>query len=137
MYLIDTDVLSLLRRPARVPAVARWLDSVADDQLWLSAVTMGEIARGIELQRPRDPRFAADLEVWHDTLQRDYAARVLPFGLAEAEIWGRLSARIGNGSADLMIAATALARDLTVVTRNIRHHAPTGVRTLDPAAHDP
>lgn len=134
MYLLDTDILSLLRRPARAPAVAAWLDSVSDDDIWLSAITVGEIARGIALQRPRDPVFAHDLEAWLDTLLVVYGDRLLPFGAVEAAAWGDLSARIGNASADLMIAATALCRDLTIVTRNTRHYTNTGVRFLDPAA---
>ncbi|WP_299820456.1 type II toxin-antitoxin system VapC family toxin [uncultured Jannaschia sp.] len=134
MYLLDTDVLSLLRRPDRNPAVARWLDGVADRDLWLSAVTIGEIARGIALQRPRDADFAAELEAWFAVLRRDYASRVLPFGPAEAALWGELSARLGHASADLMIAATAMARGLTVVTRNLRHYEPTGAAVLDPGA---
>ena len=61
-----------------------------------------------------------------------FADRILPFGSAEARIWGRLSAEIGNTSADLMIAATGLAVGATVVTGNIRHFQPTGVSTVDP-----
>lgn len=62
MYLIDTDVLSLLRRPERAPAAARWVTGQADTGLYLSAVTLGNVTRGIELQRPRNPAFAADLD---------------------------------------------------------------------------
>ena len=132
MYLLDTDVLSLLRRPDRNPGVARWFDGVADRDLWLSAVTIGEIARGIARQRPRDAVFAAELDAWFATLRRDYDSRILPFGPDEAALWGDLSARLGHASADLMIAATALTHGLTVVTRNLRHHEPTGAPVLDP-----
>lgn len=132
MYLIDTDVLSLLRRPERVPALVGWVRSIPDEALHLSAITLGEVARGVERQRGRDPAFAASLEAWAETVARSYADRVLAFGTPEAVEWGRLSARLGNRSADLMIAATARVARLTVVTRNTRHFEPTGVPTLDP-----
>ena len=134
MYLIDTDVLSLLRRPERAPAVARWIAGQADADLFLSAVTLGEVTRGIELQRPRDPGFAADLDAWLAVISTRHADRVLPFGAAEAALWGRLCATVGHVSIDLMIAATARSRGLTVVTRNLRHYAGTEVPTLDPGA---
>ena len=133
MYLIDTDVLSLLRRPDRAPAVARWVTVQADADLYLSAITLGEVTRGIELQRPRDPGFAADLDGWLAVISTRYAGRVVPFGPADAVLWGQLCAAVGHVSIDLMIAATAKGRGLTVVTRNLRHHAGTGVPTLDPA----
>lgn len=134
VYLLDTGILSMLRRPTRAPMVAAWLDGVSDEDIWFSAITVGEIARGIALQRPRDPVFAHDLEAWLDTLLVVYGDRILSFGAAEAATWGQLSANIGNVSADLTIAATALCRDLTIVTRNTRHYTETGVRILDPAA---
>ena len=134
MYLVDTDVLSLLRRPDRAPQVARWVAQQADRDLFLSAVTLGEITRGIELLRPRDPGFAADLEAWLAVISARYADRVLPFEAAEAALWGRFCAAIGHVSVDLMIAATAKSRGLTVVTRNLRHYAGADVPTLDPGA---
>lgn len=132
MYLIDTDVLSLLRRPERVPALVQWVRSVPDEALHLSVITLGEVARGIERQRDRDPDFAAALEAWVGTVRTAFVDRVLPFGAAEAVEWGRLSARLGHRSADLMIAATARVAGLTMVTRNARHFEPTGVTVLDP-----
>ena len=135
MYLIDTDVLSFLRRPERAPAVAGWMSEQADADLFLSAVTLGEVTRGIELQRPRDPGFAADLDAWLAMISTRYADRVMPFGSAEAVLWGRLCASVGHVSVDLMIAATAKTRGLTVVTRNLRHYAGADVPTLDPAAN--
>lgn len=132
MYLIDTDVLSLLRRPERVPALVGWVRLVPDAALHLSVITLGEIARGIERQKDHDPAFAAALEAWVGTVRTAYADRVLPFGAAEAVEWGRLSARLGHRSADLMIAATARVGGLTVVTRNTRHFELTGVAVLDP-----
>lgn len=134
MYLIDTDVLSLMRRPDRAPAAARWMAGQADADLYLSAVTLGEVARGVEMQRPRDPGFAADLDAWLTAISTRYAGRVLAFGPTEAMVWGRICASVGHVSVDLMIAATAKAHGLTVVTRNLRHFAGSGVPVLDPAA---
>ena len=130
--ILDTDVISALRRPDRAPAVVRWLGRQDEDSLCLSAITIGEIARGIELQRPRNPAFAGDLGAWLDRTLRLFADRILPFGAEEARVWGGLSARLGHAGADLQIAATALVRDAVVVTRNTADFAPTGVRLENP-----
>ena len=130
--ILDTDVISALRRPDRAPAVVRWLGRQDEDSLCLSAITIGEIARGIELQRPRNPAFAGDLGAWLDRTLRLFADRILPFGAEDARIWGRLSAELGHDGADLMIAATALAHGAAVVTGNAEHFRPTGVTVIDP-----
>lgn len=130
--ILDTDVISALRRPDRAPAVVRWLGRQDEDSLCLSAITIGEIARGIELQRPRNPAFADDLGAGLDRTLRLFADRILPFDAEEARVWGGLSARLGHAGADLQIAATALVRDAVVVTRNTADFAPTGVRLENP-----
>ena len=130
--ILDTDVISALRRPDRAPAVVRWLGRQDEDSLCLSAITIGEIARGIELQRPRNPAFAGDLGAGLDRTLRLFADRILPFGAEEARVWGGLSARLGHAGADLQIAATALVRDAVVVTRDTADFAPTGVRLENP-----
>jgi predicted nucleic acid-binding protein len=132
MFLLDTDVLSALAKRRRDPQVERWLARRRDDELFLSVVSVGEIERGIALQRGRDPAFAERLASWLERLLAVYAERALPFDLAAARRWGELSARIGHGGADLQIAAIALTRGLTVVTRNGAHFAPTGVAVVDP-----
>jgi len=132
MFLLDTDVLSALAKRRRDPHVERWLARRRDDELFLSVVSVGEIERGIAMQRDRDPAFAERLAVWLDRLLSGYAERVLPFDLAAARRWGELSARIGHGGADLQIAATALTRGLTVATRNGPHFAPTEVAVVNP-----
>lgn len=132
MYLLDTDVLSALRRPERAPKVRAWLQRQDQAALFLSVITLGEIERGIAQQRRHDPAFADDLQAWLETTVTLFADRILPFGTAEARIWGRLSAEIGNASADLMIAATGLATGAMVVTGNARHFQPTGVGVVDP-----
>lgn len=132
MYLLDTNVISAIRRPDRAPQVAAWLRSVDEQQLFLSVITIGEIARGIALQQARDPAFARDLQDWLDRTTMLFADRLLPFAAEDARIWGQLSARIGHTGADLMIAASALRHDATVVTGNVSDFIPAGVKVVNP-----
>lgn len=134
MFLIDTDVLSALRRRERNPAVAEWISGQRTTDLHLSVVSIGEIERGIARKRDRDAAFAGALAAWLDSVISLYGERILGVDLATARRWGRLSAVLGHEGADLLIAATALEHGLTVVTRNIRHFEPTGAAVLDPAA---
>ncbi|KFI32357.1 pilus assembly protein CpaF [Haematobacter missouriensis] len=132
MYLLDTNVISAVRRPDRAPQVARWLAARPEEELFLSVITLGEIERGIRRQEARNPAFAADLRDWVERTVLLFSDRILPFGAEDALIWGRLSAEIGHDGADLMIAATALARDAVVVTGNVADFLPTGVRLDNP-----
>ena len=132
MYLIDTNVISAARRPDRAPRVAAWLKDRPEDTLYLSAVTIGEIARGIRLQERKAPDFAADLSAWLARTMDVFGDRILPFTAGDAAVWGRLSADLGHAGADLMIAAQAIARDWTVVTGNVSDFTPTGVAVEDP-----
>ena len=133
MFLIDTDVLSALRRRERNPGVVRWVESQRTADLHISVVTVGEIQRGITQQQRENPSFARDLGVWLDRVLSLYSDRVLPMDTATARRWGQLSATLGHDGADLLIAATAIEHGLTVVTRNVRHFEPTGVAVLDPS----
>ena len=130
MFLLDTVVLSELRKRQRDPAVVMWIAAQRSADLFVSVISIGEIERGIALQQTKDPRFAEALGLWLDRVIALYGDRILPFDLNVARRWGRLSAAIGNDSADLMIAATALEHGLTVVTRNVSDFAPTDARTL-------
>ena len=132
MYLLDTVIISELRKRQRDANVAAWVASVGNDDLHLSTVTTYEIQLGIERQRAVDPPFADDLARWLDLVVRAYGDRILPLTVAITRRWGRLAAQIGHRELDLAIAATALEHGLTVVTRNVSHFAPTGVATLDP-----
>ncbi len=132
MYLIDTVVVSELRKPKRNTRLTSWIGRQRTSDLYISVVTVGEIERGIARQRARDADFATALAAWLDRVLSLHGERVLPFGLQIARRWGRLSAVLGNDSADLMIAATALEHGLTVVTRNVSDFEPTGVETLNP-----
>lgn len=129
-FLLDTNVVSALRRRERDPALARWVETQRTADLYLSVVTVGEIERGIARQLRRDAAFARALALWLDRLLDWYGDRVLPVDIPTARRWGRLSADLGHPGADLLIAATALEHGLTVVTRNVRHFEPTGVPVI-------
>ena len=132
MYLLDTDVVSALRRPERNAVVSAWVRDQTPDSLYTSVITVGEILYGIARQRRRQPEFAAQLERWLESVMALFKDRVLVFDDAAARRWGILHAELGFTSSDLQIAAIAWSRGLTVVTRNVRHFEPTGVPTLNP-----
>lgn len=132
MYLLDTMVLSELRKSRPDRGAQAWLQKQPDEALFLSVMSLGEIERGIERQRALDPGFAAELQHWAETLCTQFSDRLLPVTAQIARRWGRLSARVGHDGADLVIAATALCHGLTVVTRNTRHFKPSGALVLDP-----
>ena len=134
MFLLDTDVLSALRRPDRSPGLIRWLHAQRLTDLYLSVITVGEIERGITQQWQRNPPFAQELARWLDRILAWYGDRVLPIDVATARRWGQLSAILGHSGADLLIAATALEHGLTVITRNVRHFHPTGIPVINPFA---
>ena len=137
MFLIDTVTLSELRRRERDPMVVAWFQRQRTTELFLSVISIGEIERAIARQRAIDPGFADALAAWLDRVLTVYGERVVPFDLRTARRWGVLSAALGNDSADLMIAATALEHGLTVVTRNVSDFEPTGVAVLDPFGRRP
>ena len=131
-YLVDTNVISEARKPNGDANVRAWIASVRPGDLYLSVLVVGEIRRGIERLRPRDPARADLYEAWLLTLRRDYADRLIPVDAAAAETWGRLS--VGNTvpTIDGLLAATALVHGLTLVTRNAVDFARTGVQLLNP-----
>lgn len=131
MFLLDTNVVSELRRPRPHGAVLSWLRGTADGDLHLSAVTLGEIQAGIELTREQDPAKAAEIEAWTDLLAASW--NVLPMDGETFRAWARLMHRKSDTVyEDAMIAATAVVHDLTVVTRNVADFRPFGVRVLNP-----
>lgn len=132
MYLLDTDVLSELRKRKRNAGVVKWIGLVTEADLHLSAVTIAEIERGVEQQRKLDPVFSGELSSWLEFTLRAFGDRILPIGVNVARRWGRLAAKIGNKELDLAIAATALEHGLTVVTGNTKHFERTGVPLVDP-----
>ena len=133
MYLLDTNVVSELRRPRPHARVLAWLKRVRDTDLYLSAVTIGELQAGVEITRDQDPTKAAEIEAWLEEVATTY--NVLPMDAQAFRYWARLlHRRSGDLVEDAMIAATALVHDLTVVTRNVRDFEALGVRTLNPFA---
>ncbi|HZK91754.1 MAG TPA: type II toxin-antitoxin system VapC family toxin [Stellaceae bacterium] len=137
MYLIDTMVFSELYRQRRHPGFMQWLGDKPENELFVSAITIGEIERGIERQRRRDPSFAVSLLAWLERSIVAFDERILPVTMTVARRWGQLSSRLGHEGVDLLIAATALEHGFTVATRNVRHFAPTGVAVENPFERTP
>ena len=132
MMLLDTMVLSELRKTAPNAGVVSFIEAQAADALFLSVLTVGEIEAGIEKQRTAAPEFAEELNQWLTVMELQFAQCILPVTPAIAKLWGRLCVQTGNKGVDNLIAATALCHNLTVVTRNVKDFAPTGVRVLNP-----
>lgn len=131
MYLLDTNVISELRRPRPNRAVLAWLSGLAPDQVFLSAVTIGELQAGVENARQGDSARAAEIENWVDRVVESY--NVLPMDGPTFRRWARLMHRQPPDLIpDAMIAATALIHNLTVATRNLRDFERLGVSALDP-----
>jgi predicted nucleic acid-binding protein len=131
MYLLDTNVVSELRRVRPHGAVLAWLQHVRDENLHVSAVTVGEIQSGIEIAREQDQAKAAEIEAWLEQVAETY--NVLSMDARIFREWARLMHRRSDDSIeDAMIAATAAVHHLTVVTRNVRDFERFGVRTLNP-----
>jgi toxin FitB len=136
-FLLDTNVISEARKPAPNPNVRAWLDSVPEAELYLSVLVVGEIRQGIERLRRRDPAQAEPYELWLSALQRSFADRLVPITADVCQEWGRLNVPDPLPVVDGLMAATASRRDLTLVTRNVRDLARTGVRLLNPFGADP
>ena len=131
MYLLDTNVVSELRKPKPHGAVLQWIQGVSDADLHVSAVTIGEIQAGIELTRDQDEPKAAELEQWLEMVSDTF--NVVPMDAQTFRVWARLMHRTSDTLyEDAMIAATAKVHKLTVVTRNVTDFKIFGVSVLNP-----
>jgi predicted nucleic acid-binding protein len=131
LYLLDTNVISELRRPRPHGAVVAWLQGIADEDLHLSAVTLGELQAGVEISREQDPHKAAEIEAWIDQVAQTW--NVLPLDGRTFRTWAKLMHRRSDDLLeDALIAATAIVHHLTVVTRNVSDFAVFGVRIINP-----
>ena len=133
MYLLDTNVVSELRKPKPHGAVLQWIQDVPDLALHVSAVTIGEIQAGIELTRDQDEPKAAELEQWLEMVSDTF--NVVPMDAQTFRVWARLMHKASDTLyEDAMIAATAKIRKFTVVTRNVADFKHFGVTVLNPFA---
>ena len=137
-WLVDTHVLSELRKGERAaPGLREWFDAADESKLYTSVLVVGELRRGIESIRRRDQPAAIALETWLNRLTESFADRILPIDLVIADRWGGLNVPDPIPTVDGLLAATALVYDHTLVTRNTRDVARTGVRLFDPFASLP
>jgi predicted nucleic acid-binding protein len=130
-YLLDTNVVSEIRR-GHDPHVRTWANGVEDIDLHVSVMTLGEIRKGIELLRSRDPIQADVFANWLNALHTRFAERIVPIDAEVAEEWGRLNATAPRNTVDSLIAASARVRGLTVVTRNTGDFEDSGVALINP-----
>jgi toxin FitB len=132
-YLIDTNIISEVRKGSRCdPNVAAWYGSIKDSELYLSVLVLGEVRKGIELARPRDPAKAEALETWLTAVEAAFGERILPVDRQIADEWGRMGAARPVSTTDGLLAATAKVHRMTLVTRNAADVAGLGVKVLDP-----
>jgi toxin FitB len=135
VYLLDTNVVSELRKPKPHQGVVEWIRRAPEESLFLSVVSLGEIQAGIEITREQDPQKADEIEGWLTDVAQTYNIVT-----ADAQVFRRwaqlMHHRPDHHLEDALIAATALVRGLIVVTRNVADFKPFGVRVLDPFARD-
>jgi hypothetical protein len=132
-YLIDTNIISEVRKGDRSdPNVAAWYRSIDDRDIYLSVLVLGEIRKGIERARSRDPGRARALETWLSAVRESFGDRVLAVDQSVADEWGRMSAKRPVSTIDALLAATAKIHRMTLVTRNVADIADLGAELLNP-----
>jgi predicted nucleic acid-binding protein len=132
-FLIDTNILSELRKGSRCnPGVSSWFAEIPSQEIHLSALTIGELRRGIESLRRRDEISARTIESWLQKLVETHADRILPVDQEVAELWGRLNVPDPLPVVDGLLAATATIHGLTLATRNVKDIERAGVRWVNP-----
>jgi predicted nucleic acid-binding protein len=132
-FLLDTNIISELRKPRRDPRVVEWVRSVPPDNLFISVVTVGEITRGIAKRRRAGGVADADaLQEWFDGVLSSYGDRIISIDVRIASRWGLLLDKHPQLATDMLLAATALVRGLTVATRNVEHFETADVPVFNP-----
>lgn len=130
-YLLDTNVVSELRRPRPHPAILEWLGKTSNSDLYLSAVSIGELQAGVEVTRDQDPPKAAAIEAWIDRITGSYS--IIPMDERCFRQWARLMRRRSSDLAqDAMIGATAQVHGLVIATRNTRDFKTLGLEAFNP-----
>ena len=131
-FLLDTNAVSEVRRKNPDAKVVRWFRQVDPSALYISVLTLGEIAKGAAMRATRDPTQASIFYDWLEIVRRNYADRTLDVDAAVAETWGRLAGERTLPVLDALLVATALVHNMTIVTRNVHNIAPAGVRIINP-----
>ncbi len=131
-YLLDTNVLSEIRKPQGDANVRKWFGGVRGDVLFLSVLTLGEVRQGVERLKRRDEAQAAVFEGWLEGLATHYRERLLPVDLGVVDTWGRLNVPDPLPAVDGLLVATALVHGLTLVTRNTKDVERSGAPLLNP-----
>ena len=132
-YLLDTNIISEIRKGPRChPNVAAWYSNLEEESLYLSVLVLGEIRKGIEGLRGRDAGKANVLDLWLEQLQTSFQSQILPVDITISQEWGRLSSLHTVPVIDGLLAATATAHRLVLVTRNTRDFADLGIQVLNP-----
>jgi toxin FitB len=133
MFLVDTNVISEIRKGPRADRGAASFIEQAERDLFLPVQVVGELASGVEMLRRRTDQAQANrLDTWLSAILKRFGARILTFDLECAKVWGRLKGGSDQNQIDKQIAAIALVFDLTIATRNVSHYAGTGARLLNP-----
>jgi len=134
-YLLDTNIISEVRKGPRCNSkVSAWYDLIDDAEIYLSVLVLGEIRKGLERVRRKNPAQARALEGWLAAIGTSFAERILPIDQAIADEWGRMSAKRPVSTIDALLAATAKVSDMTLVTRNTVDVADLGAKVLNPFA---
>jgi predicted nucleic acid-binding protein len=131
-YLVDTNVLSEIRKRGRSERVMAFVQSLDPTTVYISVLTLGELRKGVELKRRQDPVAGYQLDAFVTRLELEYAERILPISIEIAQLWGTLSADRGRPIIDTLLAATAIAHDLTLVTRNTADFQGLSVGVVNP-----
>lgn len=132
MYLLDTNVLSEIRKRTPHPSVASWFEDVDADALYISVLVLGEIRRGAAMLEPRDPKRAFELHAWSEVLRTEFGDRLLDVDADVAWEWGTITAARTVPTVDALLAATARQHDLILVTRNTKDFDGIDIDLLNP-----